>query len=162
MINQIPHDYCACNRKIDDCCSSVGDRNGPRPSRCAQALAPVASHRRASFDFYNRADVSDSIDHPSPSSHLPIRQLAPSLVNRIAAGEVIERPASVVKELVENAIDAGATQIVVAPEAGGRELIRIADDGCGAPPAELPLAFASHATRKLATDDDLFAIRTMG
>jgi DNA mismatch repair protein MutL len=91
-----------------------------------------------------------------------IHQLSPSLVNRIAAGEVIERPASVVKELVENSIDAGATQITVEVEDGGRELIRVIDDGCGIPANELPLAFASHATSKLQTDEDLFAISTMG
>jgi DNA mismatch repair protein MutL len=92
----------------------------------------------------------------------PIHQLSPALVNRIAAGEVIERPASVVKELVENSIDAGATHITVEIEDGGRELIRIIDDGCGVPVAELPLAFASHATSKLQSDDDLFRIGTMG
>src|SRR6266542_4598720 len=91
-----------------------------------------------------------------------IQQLSPSLVNRIAAGEVIERPASVVKELVENAIDAGATSITIEIEDGGRELIRIIDDGQGIPPEDLPLAFASHATSKLATDEDLFNINTMG
>jgi DNA mismatch repair protein MutL len=91
-----------------------------------------------------------------------IHQLSPSLVNRIAAGEVIERPASIVKELVENAIDAGATHIIVEVEDGGRELIRVIDDGSGIPAQELPLAFASHATSKLQTDDDLFAINTMG
>jgi DNA mismatch repair protein MutL len=91
-----------------------------------------------------------------------IHQLPPSLVNRIAAGEVIERPASVVKELVENAIDAGATQVLVEIEDGGRELIRVIDDGGGIEPSELPLAFASHATSKLASDEDLFAISTMG
>jgi DNA mismatch repair protein MutL len=96
------------------------------------------------------------------TSRSPIRQLAPGLVNRIAAGEVIERPASVVKELVENSIDAGATAVTVEIADGGRELIRIVDDGCGIPPAELPLAFAAHATSKLTCDDDLFAIRTMG
>src|SRR5678815_4411700 len=92
----------------------------------------------------------------------PILQLPASLVNRIAAGEVIERPASVVKELVENAVDAGATQILVEIEDGGRELIRVIDDGSGIPPADLPLAFAQHATSKLTCDDDLFQIGTMG
>ncbi len=91
-----------------------------------------------------------------------IQQLPPSLVNRIAAGEVIERPASVVKELVENALDAGAAHITVEVEDGGRELIRIIDDGGGIPASDLPLAFASHATSKLTSDDDLFNINTMG
>jgi DNA mismatch repair protein MutL len=91
-----------------------------------------------------------------------IQQLSPALVNRIAAGEVIERPAAVVKELVENSIDAGATQITVEVEDGGRALIRVTDDGAGIPPDDLPLAFASHATSKLTCDDDLFRIGTMG
>src|ERR1041385_7539132 len=92
----------------------------------------------------------------------PIQQLPLSLVNRIAAGEVIERPASVVKEVVENSIDAGAKHIIVEIEDGGRELIRVIDDGCGIRPTELPLAFAEHATSKLICDDDLFRIDTMG
>src|SRR5580698_2385323 len=92
----------------------------------------------------------------------PIQQLSQSLVNRIAAGEVIERPASVVKELVENSLDAGATEILIEVEDGGRELIRVVDNGGGILPAELPLAFASHATSKLVDDDDLFRIATMG
>ncbi len=91
-----------------------------------------------------------------------IQQLPPNLVNRIAAGEVIERPASVVKELLENAIDAGATHIIIEIQDGGKELIRISDNGCGIPPEELPLAFAQHATSKLACDEDLFRISTMG
>ncbi len=97
-----------------------------------------------------------------PMDRRPIQQLSASLVNRIAAGEVIERPAAVVKELVENAIDAGATRISVEIEDGGRALIRIIDDGSGIDAAELPLAFASHATSKLTSDDDLFRITTMG
>ena len=91
-----------------------------------------------------------------------IQQLSPALVNRIAAGEVIERPAAVVKELVENSVDAGATQITVEVEDGGRALMRVVDDGAGIPPDDLPLAFASHATSKLTCDDDLFRIGTMG
>src|SRR5579863_9416285 len=91
-----------------------------------------------------------------------IQVLPEAIANKIAAGEVIERPAAVVKELVENAIDAGATQIAVEVEDGGRALIRVIDNGSGMPPADLPLAFASHATSKLTCDDDLFRIVTMG
>lgn len=93
---------------------------------------------------------------------MPIRRLPPLLVNQIAAGEVIERPASVVKEVVENSIDAGATRIDIAIEQGGRELIRISDNGCGIPSDELPLAIAPHATSKISSADDLDAIATMG
>lgn len=93
---------------------------------------------------------------------MPIRRLPTLLVNQIAAGEVIERPASVVKECVENAIDAGATRIDVAIEVGGKELIRIADNGGGIPFDELALAVAPHATSKIESQDDLDAIATMG
>jgi DNA mismatch repair protein MutL len=92
---------------------------------------------------------------------MPIRQLEPSVINRIAAGEVVERPASVVKELVENALDAGARRIDVITDGGGRRLIRITDDGAGMSASDLALAVERHATSKL-PDDDLLAIRMLG
>jgi DNA mismatch repair protein MutL len=91
-----------------------------------------------------------------------IRQLSASVINQIAAGEVVERPASVVKELLENAIDAGASRVDVSVERGGKDLIRVADDGKGMDPDDLPLAFTPHATSKLAEADDLHKIRTLG
>ena len=91
-----------------------------------------------------------------------IRKLPPNVVNQIAAGEVIERPASVVKELLENAVDAGARRIDVSIDEGGRDLVRVVDDGRGIPVDQLPLAVASHATSKLQTAADLFHVSTLG
>ena len=99
------------------------------------------------------------MEQNSPSD---IRVLPSLLVNKIAAGEVIERPASVVKELLENAVDAGAKRIDVAVEDGGKRLIQVTDDGVGMSKENVGLAFAQHATSKLNDDEDLFAIRTMG
>jgi DNA mismatch repair protein MutL len=91
-----------------------------------------------------------------------IRVLSDQVANQIAAGEVVDRPASVVKELLENALDAGATRIRVEVEAGGRKLIRISDDGCGMNRDDALLAFERHATSKLRTADDLLRIGTLG
>ena len=91
-----------------------------------------------------------------------IQRLSTALVNKIAAGEVIERPANVVKELVENSVDAGATRVNVEVVGGGMELVRVSDNGCGIPEEEIALALASHATSKLRTDEDLFRVKTLG
>ena len=93
---------------------------------------------------------------------MPIRVLPDAVASQIAAGEVVERPASVVKELLENALDAGARTITITVEGGGRALLRIADDGQGIPAAEVELAFARHATSKLTTADDLSHVQTLG
>src|SRR6267142_4952443 len=91
-----------------------------------------------------------------------ISRLSPDLANQIAAGEVIERPASVVKELVENALDAGARRIVITVELGGKKLIRVEDDGDGMDPDDARLAIERHATSKIARAADLGAIDTLG
>jgi DNA mismatch repair protein MutL len=103
-----------------------------------------------------------AVTHPNIGENRPvIRQLDETAINRIAAGEVVERPASAVKELVENAIDAGARRITIDIANGGKSLIRVADDGCGMTPTDLPLALSRHATSKI-DGSDLLNIQTFG
>ena len=92
---------------------------------------------------------------------MSIRRLPPHLINRIAAGEVVERPAAALKELVENAIDAGATQITISLVGGGIDRIEVSDDGCGMSPPEMALALERHATSKL-QDEAIEAVTTLG
>ena len=91
-----------------------------------------------------------------------IRQLPSSVVNKIAAGEVIERPASIIKELLENSVDAGSTRIDVHIEKGGIDSIQVTDNGCGIAAEQLELAIAAHATSKIQNADDLFDVNTLG
>ncbi|MEN6634829.1 MAG: DNA mismatch repair endonuclease MutL, partial [Clostridiaceae bacterium] len=91
-----------------------------------------------------------------------VHVLPPRIANQIAAGEVVERPSSVVKELVENAIDAGATAITIEIENGGLDSIRIIDNGSGISDDDCETAFLRHATSKISTANDLFAIRSLG
>src|SRR5262245_26471911 len=138
------------------------------PRRCsASANGPCTGRFRSGRGSVRRkGDAPTGLPHrgsPGDTKSMSrIHQLPPEVVTKIAAGEVIERPASVVKELLENSVDAGATRIDIDLDAGGTELIRVADDGHGITADDLPLAFAQHATSKLASADDLFAIHTMG
>jgi len=114
------------------------------------------------FSGHGFQGQSMSATEPRVNIHRPIRALSPQLVNQIAAGEVVERPASVAKELLENSLDAGARRITVEVEQGGVKLLRVRDDGRGIPAADLPLAVSSHATSKLQDQADLERVVTLG
>ena len=93
---------------------------------------------------------------------MPIQVLSEETINRIAAGEVVERPLNVAKELIENAIDAGATAISIEIRDGGISLIRVTDNGSGIPADQIPAAFTRHATSKIRTESDLHSLTTLG
>src|SRR5215212_4169140 len=112
-------------------------------------------------EFPRKISASPAVPDWDKSLNMSIRRLPPELINRIAAGEVVERPASALKELVENALDAGASQVSVRLSAGGLELMEVADDGCGMSPDEMRLALERHATSKL-PDDSIDRITSFG
>src|SRR5690606_38968463 len=115
------------------------------------------SQHRITQQLRPRAGDARMVSHRARIALLP-----PEVSARIAAGEVIERPASVVKELIENALDAGAGRVEVEIDAGGIDRIRVLDDGCGIPPDQVVDAFERHATSKLRSEHDLYTVRTLG
>src|SRR4051794_17153561 len=112
-------------------------------------------------EFPRKISASPAASDWDKTLNMSIRRLPPELINRIAAGEVVERPASALKELVENALDAGAAQVAVRLAAGGLELIEVADDGSGMTAAEMDLALERHATSKL-PDDSIDRVTSFG
>jgi DNA mismatch repair protein MutL len=142
-------------------------RAGVIESNSARGPAGEHAGRRSRARTANRRGdfIGNAIISPRLSSiiyYMPIRLLSSEVASQIAAGEVVERPASVVKELVENALDAGARSVSISVAEAGRRSIEVSDDGCGIPAQELGLAVSRHATSKLASARDLFSISTLG
>src|SRR5262249_8024203 len=133
-----------------------------RPRRARPGVDRAGEPRPGPSHAARGAQHAGEVAATSRRPLIPIRRLPDHLVNKIAAGEVVERPASAVKELVENALDAGAATVTVDLRDGGSALIRVTDDGVGMTAEELPLALERHATSKLEHDEDLDAIATLG
>src|SRR5438034_6349679 len=131
-----------------------------------RAAAALSGQRRpavlVAVRHQSRRDRGDAGAVPPQALDMKIALLPPDLANQIAAGEVVERPASVVKELVENALDAGARRLVIHVELGGKKQVRVEDDGEGMEPSDARLAIERHATSKIKRADDLASIRTLG
>src|SRR5688572_19204603 len=127
-----------------------------RPYQTAGCLGPVPSPGRATITLAPRRILRSRLGTESwDASPMPVRMLNPETIGKIAAGEVVERPASVVKELLENALDAGTRRIAIEIRNGGNDLIEVADDGHGIRAEELPLVVLRHATSKLSVFEDL-------